>query len=101
MSIRRLCAAGSLAAAVSFAAVVSCTVRPSSGFTSDELSLIHGADSIMRVLTIDSPADEAILRARSNDLPAEALLSDDYSRLEKIDDLCFCYCLCDRVIWLC
>ena len=35
----------------------------------------------MRVLTIDSPADQAVLRASSNDLPAEALLSDDYSRL--------------------
>lgn len=58
----------------------SCSTEPE-GFSRQELALIHEADSIMRVLTIDSPADEAILRARSNDLPAEALLSDDYSRL--------------------
>lgn len=84
MSIRRLCAAGSLAAAVSFAAVVSCTVRPSSDFTSDELSLIHGADSIMRVLTIADPADSVVLRAESSDLSASALLSDDYAELERL-----------------
>ena len=58
----------------------SCSIEPE-GVSRQELALIHEADSIMRVLTIDSPADEAILRARSNDLPAEALLSDDYSRL--------------------
>lgn len=84
MSIRSLCAAVSLAAAVSFAAVVSCTVRLSSGFTCDELSLIHGADSIMRVLTISDPADSLILRAESSDLSASALLSDDYAELERL-----------------
>ena len=55
-----------------------------SDFTSKELSLIHEADSIMRVLTIDSPADEAVLRARSTDLSAESLLSDDYGRLAEL-----------------
>lgn len=84
MSIRSLCAAVSLAAAVSFAAVVSCTVRLSSGFTCDELSLIHGADSIMRVLTISDPADSLVLRAESSDLSASALLSDDYAELERL-----------------
>lgn len=84
MSIRRLCAAGSLAAMVSFAAVVSCTVRPSSDFTCDELSLIHGADSIMRVLTIADPADSLALRSESSDLSASALLSDDYAELERL-----------------
>ena len=78
MSIRSLCTA------VSLAAVVSCTVRPSSGFTCDELSLIHGADSIMRVLTIADPADSLVLRAESSDLPASALLSDDYAELERL-----------------
>ena len=38
----------------------------------------------MRVLTIDSPADEAVLRARSTDLSAESLLSDDYGRLAEL-----------------
>lgn len=84
MSIRSLCAAGSLAAAVSFAAVVSCTVRPSLDFTCDELSLIQGADSIMRVLTIADPADSLILRSESSDLSASALLSDDYTELERL-----------------
>ena len=84
MSIRRLCAAGSLAAAVSFAAVVSCTVQPSLDFTCDELSLIHGADSIMRVLTIADPADSLVLRAESSDLSASALLSNDYAELERL-----------------
>ena len=81
MSIRSLCAAVSLAAAVSFAAVVSCTVQPSLDFTCDELSLIHGADSIMRVLTIDNPADSFVLRDVSTDLSAEALLSEDFAKL--------------------
>lgn len=58
----------------------SCSTEPE-GFSRRELALIHEAASIMRVLTIDSPADQAVLRASSNDLPAEALLSDDYSRL--------------------
>lgn len=78
MSIRRLCAAVSLAAAVS------CTVRPSLDFTCDEISLIHGADSIMRVLTIADPADSLVLRAESSDLSASALLSDDYAELERL-----------------
>ena len=78
MSIRSLCAAVSLAAAVS------CTVQPSLDFTCDELSLIHGADSIMRVLTIADPADSLVLRAESSDLSASALLSDDYAELERL-----------------
>ena len=54
------------------------------GFTQDELSLIHGADSMMRVLTIDNPDDCAALRAKSSDLSAEALRSDDYKRLAEL-----------------
>jgi peptide deformylase len=53
-------------------------------FTCDELSLIHGADSIMRVLTIADPADSLVLRAESSDLSASALLSDDYAELERL-----------------
>ena len=61
----------------------SCSTAPES-FTSEELSLIHGADSIMRVLTIDNPDDSAVLRAVSSDFSAEALRSDDYKRLAEL-----------------
>ena len=50
-------------------------------FTLDEKTLIYGADSIMRVLTIEDPADSAILRASSTDLSLKSLQSEDYTRL--------------------
>lgn len=55
--------------------------RVQNGFTEEELSLIHEADSIMHVLTINNPAEYLALRTPSSDLPARSLLSDDYSRL--------------------
>ncbi len=55
--------------------------RHTGGFTEDELALIHGADSIMRVLTIESPEDSLVLRTPCADFTAEALLSTDYERL--------------------
>ena len=58
--------------------------RQSSGFTEAELALIHDADSIMRVLTIDNPEDAAVLRAKSTDMSAEALGSDDYKKLAEL-----------------
>ena len=66
--------------------VASCGTRDrqSSGFTEIELTLIHEADSIMRVLTIDNEEDSAVLRAKSSDLSAEALRSDDYRRLAEL-----------------
>ena len=66
--------------------VASCGTRDrqSSGFTEAELALIHDADSIMRVLTIDNEEDSAVLRAKSSDLSAEALRSDDYRRLAEL-----------------
>ena len=54
---------------------------PNGEFTKDELSLIHSADSIMRVLTVTDPLDNQVLRAESTDLSTTALLSEDYSRL--------------------
>lgn len=54
------------------------------GFTEDELALIHGADSIMHVLTIEDPAECLVLRAPSSDLPAEALHSPDYEELARL-----------------
>ena len=50
-------------------------------FTKEELSLIHSADSIMRVLVVTDTLDIQTLRSQSTDLSATALLSEDYSRL--------------------
>ncbi len=61
----------------------SCSTVPEN-FNQHELSLIHEADSIMRVLTIDNPDDSAVLRAKSSDLSVEALRSDDYKRLAEL-----------------
>ncbi|MBO5499328.1 MAG: peptide deformylase [Bacteroidales bacterium] len=55
--------------------------RTSEGFTPEELSLINGADSIMRVLTIEDSLDNAVLRSISTDMSAEALLAPEYERL--------------------
>ncbi len=59
---------------------VSCN-RPSEGFTDEERSLINGADSIMRVLTIEDSLDNAVLRSISTDMSAKALCSPEYERL--------------------
>ena len=61
----------------------SCSQDPE-GFSKEERALIHGADSIMRVLTISDPADSLVLRAQSSDLPAAALLSPDYDALARL-----------------
>ena len=62
---------------------VSCN-RPSEGFTDEERSLINGADSIMRVLTIEDSLDNAVLRSISTDMSAEALSSPEYERLVRL-----------------
>lgn len=54
------------------------------GFTGSELEVIERADSIMRVLTIESDSDLTILRAKSRDLSSDALLSDEFSRLAEL-----------------
>ena len=61
-------------------AFASCN-RGEGTFTEKELSLINGADSIMRVLTIDRPDDLAVLRAQSEDLSSETLSSEAFVRL--------------------
>lgn len=65
---------------LSFLIMTSCG-ESAGDFTSKELSLIHSTDSIMRVLTIDNPADSFVLRDVSTDLSAEALLSEDFAKL--------------------
>lgn len=62
----------------------SCQSRHCGNFSENEKNLIHGADSIMRVLTIADPADSAILRIPSIDLSSEALLSKEFERLSEL-----------------
>ena len=66
--------------------LASCGVRQreAEGFTEAERAMIHGSDSIMRVLTIDEPSDLLVLRTLSSDLSDYALLSDDYERLAEL-----------------
>ena len=46
--------------------------------------LIHQADSIMRVLTIENSSDNAILRSSSSNLSAEALRSEVFAELSRL-----------------
>ena len=64
-------------------AIFSCN-RAETGFSQEERRLIHSIDSIMRVLTIENPADLQTLRAVSRDFSVEALLSEDYARLSEL-----------------
>lgn len=68
---------------LSFLIMTSCG-ESAGDFTSKELSLIYSADSIMRVLTIDNPADSFVLRDVSTDLSDEALLSEDFAKLSDL-----------------
>ena len=70
-----------LATSIIFLSLMSCNTSEPRGFTSAELSLINSADSMMRVYTTESEEDMTVLRSFSTDLSAEALLSDEFSRL--------------------
>ncbi len=61
-----------------------CSPKTEGNFTEAELSLIGAADGIMRVLTIADNADNEILRSQCDDFSREALLSDEYARLEEL-----------------
>lgn len=66
------------------AAIAGCTQTEDKGFSHRELELIRGhQDSIMRVLTVEDSLDNTILRSVSNDMPASALLSEEYETLCK------------------
>ena len=54
------------------------------GFSPDELAIIEGADSLLRVLTIEDEADLKVLRSKSTDLPAEAIQSEEFTRLAEL-----------------
>lgn len=64
--------------------ILSACNRQSGDCTSEELSLIHEADSIMRVLTIEDSLDRSILRSKSTDLSIEALLSPEFTDLSRL-----------------
>lgn len=51
------------------------------GFTAHERELIHGADSTMRVLTIEDSLDLAVLRAPSTYLSPRTIRSNDFMNL--------------------
>lgn len=53
-------------------------------FTRQELEILDGADSFMRVLTIADKDDLAVLRAQSSDFSSEALLSEEFERLSEL-----------------
>ena len=53
-------------------------------FTRQELEILDGADSFMRVLTITDKDDLAVLRAQSSDFSSEALLSEEFERLSEL-----------------
>ena len=53
-------------------------------FTRQELEILDGADSFMRVLTIADKDDLAVLRAPSRDFSSEALLSKEFARLAEL-----------------
>ena len=64
--------------------ILSACNRQTEGFTSAELDIINGTDSIMRVLTIEDPEDLAVLRASSSDLSYEMLTSPEYEKLAEL-----------------
>lgn len=67
---------------ISSMALLFCSCGGSGGdFSDDELSLISECDSIMRVLTIESPEDSLVLRADCSDLSVCALQSCSFAHL--------------------
>jgi peptide deformylase len=51
------------------------------GFTDEEADLLLSSDSVMYVLNVNDPEDEAILRTKSGMLGAKALKSNEYASL--------------------
>lgn len=53
----------------------------SDGWTEAERALVEDQPDVMRVLTIDDPADAAVLREKSRNIPAPALSDPLYAQL--------------------
>lgn len=62
-------------------AALACGRSKTGGFSSVELELLNGTDSIMRVLTIQDSIDLAVLRAVSCDFSAKELMSEQFTKL--------------------
>lgn len=62
-------------------AALACGRSKTGGFSSGELELLNGTDSIMRVLTIQDSIDLAVLRAVSCDFSAKELMSEQFTKL--------------------
>ena len=63
---------------------LACGRSKTGGFSSGELKLLNGTDSIMRVLTIEDSLDNVVLRAASHDFSLEELMSDEFKKLERM-----------------
>ena len=66
------------------AAALSCQVQNPGDFSFEETALIHQADSIMRVLTIEDSQDNRILRTQCSNLSETALVSEDFAELARL-----------------
>ena len=64
-----------------FAAFLAGSCASVRSWTADERLLITGQPAVMRVLTVEDPADSVILRCVSQDLPAKALADPLYADL--------------------
>lgn len=62
----------------------SCHHMNSGDFINSELTLIHEADSLMRVLTVEDSLDNAVLRAPSKDFSISALRSEEFAKLSRL-----------------
>lgn len=60
--------------------MVSCS---RSGWTAEESRLILDGDGLMRVLTVNDPADSAVLRCKSVDMDLKALQAPEYQALAR------------------
>lgn len=66
---------------VALFAVLACGRSKTGGFSAGELEILNGADSIMRVLTVEDSVDYAVLRTASCDFSAEELMSKEFADL--------------------
>ena len=65
---------------LAMAAMVSCS---RSGWTAEESRLILDGDGLMRVLTVNDPADSAVLRCKSVDMDLKDLQAPEYQALAR------------------
>lgn len=64
-------------------ALVSCSVRSAGTMTKEEASLINDSPEVMRILTVESEADVAVLRQSSMDFNMTDLCSPEYEALAR------------------